>query len=93
MTDDRKKTIPVDPTLSTRQPDRQAERVHAEQGPAPADYAERPESGAPQPSGEGLTSDQVTALLGSENADAASVTGTNRALQQAEDIDPDAGQA
>lgn len=89
MTDQRDKIIPVDPTLSARQPDPQEESVKADQGPPPADYAGRPESGAPVPSGEPLSSAQVSGLLGQ---DAASVTDTNRALQQAEGIDPDAGQ-
>ncbi|RJF72439.1 hypothetical protein D3875_13650 [Deinococcus cavernae] len=90
MTDDRDKIIPVDPSLSARQPETRDEPVQAEQGPPPADYAERPASGAPLPNGERLSGSQVTDLLGTEEAD--TVNGTNRALQEAGGLDPDASQ-
>ena len=92
MTDPRDKTLPVDPNLAPHQPDMTTEATVAEQGPPPADYAERPESGAPTPGGERLSGAQVADLIGPDNADAARVTDTNRALQEAEGIDPDAGQ-
>lgn len=90
MTDE-KKALSVNPTLAPRTEVTPEDSV-AEQGPPPADYAARPESGAPPPSGESLTSTQVADLLGSENTDATTGNDTNRALQEAEGIDPDAGQ-
>ncbi|WP_216328394.1 hypothetical protein [Deinococcus aestuarii] len=61
--DDDQDAPPVNPTLAVR-PAVADESPSVEQSDAPADFAIRPASGVPIPSGKGLNADQVTALLG-----------------------------
>ncbi|MEF2279763.1 hypothetical protein V3W47_15825 [Deinococcus sp. YIM 134068] len=84
MTQDDHDALPVNPTLAVRT-DAPPEDQPAEQGDAPADLAERPASGAPTPSGEGLNAAQVSALLGGSEEQAE----TTRALESAEGQNPD----
>ena len=54
--DDHQDALPVNPTLAVRPSVSDADSP-AEQGDAPADFAARPASGVPTPSGEGLSAD------------------------------------
>jgi hypothetical protein len=83
--DDDQNTLPVNPTLAVR-PATSGADAPAEQGDAPADFDTRPASGVPVPSGEGLSADQVTALLGGA---AETRTETNAALDRAEGLSGD----
>lgn len=82
MTDsERDSAPPVAAELSVHAESRE---VVAEQGPPPADFAQRPASGVSANSGQSLSAEQVAAMTGSdtEAADA------NAALKDAEGIDP-----
>ncbi|GGK24063.1 hypothetical protein GCM10008955_17060 [Deinococcus malanensis] len=81
---DRTDPLPVNPTL---RPHQSPPAVHtpAEQGPAPADAATRPASGIVTQTGEGLSTDEVTALIGGADA---SATETILSLETAEGLDP-----
>lgn len=67
--EDRENTVPLNPVASAR-PEDAADSGHAtaEQGPPPADFAQRPRSGVPVPTGEALPADQVAALVGENPA-------------------------
>ncbi|WP_102127626.1 hypothetical protein [Deinococcus planocerae] len=83
--DDDQNTLPVNPTLAVRLSVSDTDSP-AEQGDAPVDFAARPASGVPLPSGEGLSANQVTALLGDVEE---TRTDTNVALDRAEGLNPD----
>lgn len=76
--------LPVNPTLRPHQSPPQ-EHIPAEQGPAPADAASRPASGIVTQPGEGLSTGEVTTLLGGADA---STTEANLSLETAENLDP-----
>lgn len=76
--------LPVVPSLRVRQPPAST-ATPAAQGPAPADLAGREAPPVPPPSAEGLSAAEVSALVGED----AAVTETNRALDEAEGLDPD----
>ena len=86
MTDsERDSAPPVAAELSVHADEHAESReVVAEQGPPPADFAQRPASGVDANSGQSLSAEQVAALTGgdTETADA------NAALKDAEGIDP-----
>ncbi|SEJ59489.1 hypothetical protein SAMN04488058_11180 [Deinococcus reticulitermitis] len=87
MTDPKRQdVIPVAAELGVHGEAR-SESVRAEQGPPPADFAERPASGVPVLEGEPLGAEQVTTLTG----DASDTADANVALQEAEGLDPRAG--
>ena len=81
---DRPASLPVNATL---RPHQSPPAVHtpAEQGPTPADAATRPASGVVTRPGEGLSTDEVTALIGGADA---STTEVNLSLETAEGLDP-----
>lgn len=79
--DDRENTVPLNPVASARPEDgADSGDAAAEQGPPPVDFAQRPRSGVPVPTGEALPGEQVAALVG-ENAER---TDTANALNDAE---------
>lgn len=86
MTDsERDSAPPVAAELSVHADEHAESReVVAEQGPPPADFAQRPASGVDANSGQSLSAEQVAALTGgdTETAD------INAALKDAEGIDP-----
>ena len=86
MTDaERNSTVPVAAELSVHADEHAAgSEVVAEQGPPPADFAQRPASGVDVTPHEGLSAEQVAAMTGGD-ADAADA---NAALKDAEGIDP-----
>lgn len=87
MTDpERQDVIPVAAELGVHG-EAGSESVQAEQGPPPADFAERPASGVPVLEGRPLDAAQVAALTG----DASDTSEANIALQEAEGLDPRAG--
>ncbi len=83
MTQDDRDTLPVVPGLAVR-PGQTDVAPSAEQGPAPADLATREAPHVPTPSGEGLSADQVSALLGEGTREVE----MNHALEAAEGLTP-----
>lgn len=83
MTQDDRDTLPIVPSLAVR-PGQTDAAPSAEQGPAPADLATREAPHIPTPSGEGLSADAVSALLGESGQEVE----TNFALEQAEGLTP-----
>ena len=79
---DDRDALPVNPVLSVRT-EQGAEHTPAEQGDAPADFAQRPIPPMPTPSTEGLSAGEVSTMLGGD----ASMTEANEALGTAEGID------
>ncbi|KQR04730.1 hypothetical protein [Deinococcus sp. Leaf326] len=88
MTDNRRDALPVVPNLSVREDAPEMQEVRAEQGPAPADLAGRAAPPVPAPSGDGLSAAEVARLTGSGNT-----ATTDRALNRAEGVDPDASES
>ncbi|MDB5045059.1 MAG: hypothetical protein JWQ08_1109 [Deinococcus sp.] len=79
---DDRDALPVNPVLSVRGADGAAsEHTPAEQGDAPADFANRPIP--PTPSTEGLSAGEVSTMLGGD----ASMTEANEALGTAEGLE------
>lgn len=85
MTDAKRDTVPpVAAELSVHADEHaQNPEVVAEQGPPPADYAQRPASGVEVQPGEGLSAEQVAAMTGG----AGEATDANVQLQQAQGLD------
>ena len=85
MTDaKRDSALPVAAELSVHADEHAApSEVVAEQGPPPADFAQRPASGVDVTPGEGLSAEQVTAMTG----EAADATEANIELQEAQGLD------
>lgn len=88
MTDtERKDAIPVAAELGVHGEAR-SEEVRAEQGPPPADFAERPPSGVPVPTGDALDAAQVMEMTG----EAGNTSAPNAASQETGELDPGAGE-
>lgn len=85
MTDaKRDSALPVAAELSVHADEHAApSEVVAEQGPPPADFAQRPASGVDVTPGEGLSAEQVTAMTG----EAADATDANIELQETQGLD------
>ena len=86
MTDaERNSTVPVAAELSVHADEHAASsEVVAEQGPPPADFAQRPASGVDVTPGQSLSAEQVAAMTGGD----AEAADTNTALKQNEGLDP-----
>ena len=89
MTDYRRDPLPVVPSLSVREDAPESQDGRAEQGPAPADLAERAAPPVPTPSGEGLSAAEVARLTGTGEDTAAA----DRDLNRAEGVDPDSSES
>jgi len=77
--------LPVVPSLRVRQPPASDAGTPAEQGPAPADLADREAPPVPPPATEGLSAAEVITLAGGD----ATMTEANRSLAASEGLDPD----
>lgn len=85
MTDAKRDTVPpVAAELSVHADEHaQNTEVVAEQGPPPADHAQRPASGVKVHTGEGLSAEQVAAMTGATGE----ATDANVELQEAQGLD------
>ncbi|GGK97575.1 hypothetical protein [Deinococcus radiotolerans] len=80
---ERDDALPVNPTLAPHTPPGTTD-AHAEQGPMPDDLPAAPP--VPAPSTDGLSAQEVTALIGGGDASRAE---TNESLANAEGLDTD----
>ncbi|GGI90088.1 hypothetical protein [Deinococcus wulumuqiensis] len=85
MTDAKRDTVPPIAAELSVHADEHAvpSEVVAEQGPPPADYAQRPASGVDVTPGEGLSAEQVVTMTGGD----AEAADANVELQEAQGLD------